>query len=294
MTYHGLEQPDGTVQATAVEFLRNEMEKGEADLWKSIKTKEKPLNFETGKPGELKVGGDKYKVVPNQEVQDYINRLGQSLVPDYQRALADSDPQKIHFQFRVVQKKGFNAGAYPTGMVIVHSEVFSVLENEAQLAAVLSHEIAHATQEHTYRQMEHNKKRRMALMLGSLAAAAFGLYAVGNILDIINTSMVRGYGRTLENQADRLSLHYMSGAGYDLREAPRVWKLVSKTGWGGPTFFWSSHDGASERRSFMMVTIRNSFSGVDFSALKKNENEYQRIAQLVKESDPKKKKSKTV
>ena len=289
MTYHGREQADGSVLATSVEFRRNEMEEGEFKLWKKMKVKEKVFNFESGKPGELKVGSDKYKVLPSQAVQDYVNRLGWSLVPDYQRTLPDSNPQKIHFQFRVIKAKGFNAWTYPTGMVVIHSDVFRVLENEAQLAAVLAHEIAHATQEHTYREMQHNKKRRTALKIGSLVAAGMGYYSISRILEMVRTAMVRGYGRTLENQSDRLALQYMADSGYDIREAPRVWKLVALTEGDGPTFYWSSHDSAAERRSFMMVTIRNSFSGLDLSSLNKNEDAFQRMVQLVKEADKKKK-----
>ena len=54
MTYHGREQADGTVLANTVEFRRNEMEKSEFDLWKSIKVKESSFSFESGKPGELR------------------------------------------------------------------------------------------------------------------------------------------------------------------------------------------------------------------------------------------------
>lgn len=289
MTYHGREQADGTVLASKVEFTHNEMEDAEFELWKKIKVRETPFNFEAHKPGELKVGPDKYKVLPNQEVQDYVNWLGQNLIPGYQKALPESSPQKINFQFRVVQQKSFNAACYPTGMIIIHSDVFNLLENEAQLAAVLAHEIAHATQEHTYRQMQHNKKRRTALAIGSIVAAGMGYYSISRILTMVNTAMVQGYGRTLENQSDRLALQYMADAGYDFREAPRVWKLVAITEGYGPTFYWSSHDNASERRSFMMVTIRNSFSGLNLSKFKKNEELFQRMAKLVKEADGKKK-----
>jgi len=289
MTYHGREQADGSVLATSVEFKQNEMEESEYKLWKKIKIKEKPFNFESGKPAELKVGSDKYKVLPSQAVQDYVNQLGWSLVPDYQRRLRDSHPQKINFQFRVIQAKSFNAATYPMGMIIIHSDVFRILENEAQLAAVLAHEIAHATQEHTFRRMQHNKKRRVALKIGSLVAAGMGYYSISRILEVVNTAMVQGYGRTLENQSDRLALQYMADAGYDIREAPRVWKLVAKTEGSGPTYYWSSHDSVAERRSFMMVTIRNSFSDLDLSRLKKNEDAFQRMVQSVKEADNKKK-----
>jgi Zn-dependent protease with chaperone function len=291
MTYEGKEQSDGTVLTSKVTFVKNEQEKGERALWKSLKIKEKPSNLIENKPGELKVGSDKYKVLPNQEVQDYVSRLGQSLIPAYQRNLPDGDPNKIPFKFVVIMRKGFNAAAYPNGVVIVHDDVFKLLENEAQLAAVLGHEIGHATQEHTYRQLQHNKKRRTALMIASLFATAMGFYAISNVLDLVNAAMVNGYSRTMENQADRIGLQYMTDAGYDPRESPRVWKLVSKKHGSMPTnFFWSSHDSNAERRSFQMLTIRNSLSNLDFSQLKKGGEEFQRIAELAYQANPKNKK----
>jgi predicted Zn-dependent protease len=233
-------------------------------------------------------------VLPNEEVQQYVNRLGQSLVPGYLKRMSDSNPQKIPFQFRVIKEKGFNAGALPNGLVIIHSDVFDVLENEAQLAAVIGHEIAHATQEHSYRENQHNKKRNAALLIGSLVARGMGYYSVNNLLTIVRTAMIQGYGRTLENQADRVGLQYMADAGYDPREAPRVWKLVTKQEGDQPTFYWSGHDSNSERRSFLMVTIKNGFSDRDFGALKKNEEQFQHMARLVKEAATMKRKMKVV
>jgi len=71
-----------------------------------------------------------------------------------------------------------------------------------------------------------------------------------------------------------------------------VWKLVSKKHGDMPTFFfWSSHDSKTERRSFQMLTIRNSFSSLDFSQLKKGDDEvFQRIVELAYEANPKNKK----
>jgi Zn-dependent protease with chaperone function len=295
MTYEGREQSDGTVLASFVEFVRNEKEKGEESLWKQLKVNEKPFNFDVGQPGELKVGGEKYKVLPNQEVQDYVARLGDSLIPEYQRSLPADDPQKIPFRFTVIVEKGFNAAAYPNGVVIINSGVFDVLENEAQLAAVVGHEIAHATQEHTYRRMQKHKKKRTALMIGALFAAGMGYGGIVDILQLTLAAMVNGHGRTMENQADRVGMEYMVAAGYDPRESPRVWKLVAKKhGDYGTNFFWSSHDSASERRSFQMVQIRNVFSGLDHSSLKKNEEQFQKIAVLVKDAAAKKRKIKVV
>jgi hypothetical protein len=293
MTYEGKEQPDGTVLTSKVTFVKNEQERGEKNLWKQLKVKEKSANFVEGKPGELKVGSAKYKVLPNEEVQAYINRIGQSLIPAYQRNLPDGDPNKIPFKFVVIMQKGFNAGAYPNGTVVVHDDDFQILENEAQLAAVLGHEIAHATQEHGFRQLEHNKKRRRALAIASLFAAGMGYYAISNIVDLVNAAMINGYGRTMENQADRVGLQYMTAAGYDPREAPRVWKLVTKKYGDMPTnFFWSNHDSNTERRSFEMLTIRNLFGDLDYGKLRKGDEEFKRIAALALDANPKNKKRK--
>ena len=293
MTYAGKEQPDGTVLVSKVTFVKNEMSKGEKNLWKKVEVKEKPANLLEGKPGELKVGGTKYKVLPNQEVQDYVNRIGQSLIPAYQKNLPEGDPNKIPFKFVVIMQKGFNAGAYPNGTIVIHDDVFQILENEAQLASIIGHEIAHATQEHSFRQLEHNKKRRRAILIASIFAAGMGYYGISNILDLVNAAMINGYSRTMENQADRIGLHYLVDAGYDPREAPRVWKLVAKKYGDSPTnFFWSSHDSKTERRSFEMLTIRNSFGDMDFSRLKKDEEVFQRMAALALEANPKNKKRK--
>jgi len=63
----------------------------------------------------------------------------------------------------LVDDKSFNASAYPNGVVVVHSGLFDVLENEAQLAFVLSHEMTHSIEKHVWREHEYHKKALMAL-----------------------------------------------------------------------------------------------------------------------------------
>lgn len=287
MTYKGQEQIDGTVLTSQVVFVRNERTSGENDLWKNFTIKETPAIG--AKPAELKVGGSKYKVLPNAEVQAYVERIGQSVVPAYQKELSAHDPNKIPFRFTVVMEKGFNAIAYPNGVVVVHDEVFQVLENEAQLAAVLAHEIAHATQEHTYRQREHNKSGRRALQTVSVIAAIAGDFTLSDSADSLLATMAYGYGRTLENQADRLGLQYMTAAGYDPREAPKVWKLLSKRS-SSNEYYWSSQDSNAERRSFQMLSIQSLFKGMNLDELKRSEAEYQPIAAAAYTANPKNKK----
>jgi Peptidase family M48/Domain of unknown function (DUF5666) len=269
-TFEGITKPDGTILASRIVFVKNELEKGEDGLWKSMKITERTPNFTTVEPGELKVSSvGKFKLLPNEDVQKYVNRIGQSLVPAYQKNLAEGDPQKINFRFYVIRDKDANAFALANGVVVINSGMITMLENEAQLAAVLAHEISHSTQEHTWRQMNKDKNKRTALLVGSLAASIFAP-GVGTMLDLINSAMVNGYSRRLEDQADRIGLEYMIAAGYDPREAPRVWKLMSKKNGDMPnTFFWSSHNTNAVRRSYLMVAIRDNYSQLNFSEMKK-------------------------
>jgi hypothetical protein len=297
MTYRGKEQVDGTVLASKVTFFRNEREKGEKDLWGTLEAREKPANFLEGKPGELRVGADKYKVLPNKEVQDYVERLGRLLVPAFQKAMSSNDPNKIPFHFVVVVEKEFNAYAYSNGTVVVNSGVFDVLENEAQLAAVLAHEIAHATQEHTYRQLQRNRQRPIEFAPRSRRGTEFYYSRRGmeydylrDELELVYFTRRNGYSLTLENQADRVGMEYLVDAGYDPREAPKVWKLaLQKFGDNNRDFFWSNHYSNSERRSFQMVTISTRFRDLDFSGLRTNEDEYKRMVQLAAGASAKKK-----
>lgn len=293
MTYEGTQQPDGTVAATRVVFMRNETAKDEAEMWDSLKTEFKAANLAEGKPGELKINKvGKFKLLMNEEVQKYVLNLGQSLIPAFQKNLPEGDPLKIPFRFFVIVDKSPNAFALPNGIVVVHSGLFNIVENEAQLAYILGHEIAHATQEHTLRQMNKDKKKRTALQIGSIAAMILGAYAVSDILDLTLAAMVNGYQRTLENQADRVGLDYMVAAGYDPREAPKVWQLMGKKYGSAPTnFFWSSHENHSTRRSFLMYQIRSNYSDSPLDQMNKgNAEEFQKISLKVAESAQKKKK----
>jgi len=169
--------------------------------------------------------------------------------------------------------------------------MFNMLENEAQLAAVMGHEISHAVQEHTWRQQQYHRKKLTALKIGAAIGSMWGGSSVTSLANMIEGAVRNGYSRSLENQADRIGLHYMLGSGYDIREAPRVWKVMTKAyGDQGTNLFWSSHDNNATRRSYLMAEIRSNYAGIDYSSLQKNDERYQKIAQLVKESTAKKKK----
>jgi len=129
MTYHGKrDRETGKIIAERIEFSSNDLDDGEARMWRSLKTTVTPA--QALKPGELKIDhAGKYKLLPDQGVQDYVASLGQRLIPAYQRDLAPDDPRKIPFQFHVVIDNSVNAFATPNGIVVVNSGMLELLEN---------------------------------------------------------------------------------------------------------------------------------------------------------------------
>jgi Peptidase family M48 len=293
MTYEGKrDRETGKILAERIEFSSNDLEDGEAKMWRSLKTSVKPA--QGLKPGELKVDKvGKFKLLPDQEVQAYVSALGQRLIPAFQRDLPADDPRRIPFQFHVVLDEQVNAFATPNGIVVVNSGLMEMLENEAQLAAVVGHEIAHATHEHTWRQQQYHKKKRIGIAIAGALASAYGMQSLADIANMVNGAIVNGHSRVLENQSDRIGLQYMVAAGFDPRQAPTVWKLMAKTnGVSATNFFWSSHDSAPTRRSYLMNELKNNYRDLDYGQLHLNTGEYARIKAAVIKANGKKKKIK--
>jgi hypothetical protein len=276
--YEGTRADDGSIRAQKMEFQHEEIESGEVKLRKHFDPKVKDPDYTALVPGELKMHWKTYKIVPSQEAQQYITRLGESLIPAHQRDMSPDDPLKIPFRFYLIQAKSFNATTYPNGVVIVHSGVFDVLENEAQLAFVLSHEVSHAIERHVWLEHEYHRKELIALR-------ASGAFVPGGLLvtNLLASGIANQYSRSLENQADRVGLEWMLAAGYDIREAPQSWKAVSrKKGDGIPNPFWDSHDNATTRRSYLMAELKNNYSDVDYTRLRKDSDDFHHVVGLVK------------
>jgi hypothetical protein len=256
--YEGSLDRDGSIHATRLELFQSGVAKTEQQLFRDSAPK---VNAD----GEISIRGTKYKLVPDAEAQSYVQRIGAQLVPQYyQHELSGGAARKEPFQFYLVANDNFNAHAFPNGIVLVNSGVFRVLTSEAQLAAVLGHEIAHATQEHSLREMEYRKKKGPD---GSEKG-----YAGGK-----NDPVDSGYSRILENQADRLGLEYMVAAGYDPREAPEVWKQVARSAEhkGG---YWDGQDDTTLRRSYLLAELNNNYSRDDYKSYTRDTEEYDILA----------------
>lgn len=260
MGYEGRRARDGSIVASKFEVFENDAGKGERRFWRDNAPKVNPN-------GEISIAGARYKLTPDAEAQSYLQRVGSKLVPGiYQRDLSGGAARRLSFQFYLVENRGFNAHAFPNGVVIVNKGVMRVLANEAQLAAVLGHEIAHTTHEHAIRDLQHSKGGGPANGEKGYTAASKG-DPPGN-----------GYSRSLENQADRMGLEYMVAAGYDAREAAEVWRQVASTP-GDTKSLWTSRDDSLSRRSYLLAELHNNYSRIDFQSYVRDCEEFDTLAE---------------
>ena len=276
--YEGVRQSDGSIKAQKIEFEHAEVEVSELRTRARFAARVIQPDYAHLQPGEIEMYRKVYRILPSQEAQEYINRLGNSLVPAHQKELPDSDPLKIRFRFFLVENEGFNAFTYPNGVVIVYAGVFRVLENEAELAFALSHEISHAVERHAWQQNEYFRNELIALRARGVSVPDRLLLA-----DLRASGFSSQYSRSLENQADRVGLEWMLAAGYDVREAPQSWAAVAakiRDLMNNP--FWSSRENYTGRRSYLMAELKNSYSDVDYSTLRKDSDEFHRVAEIVK------------
>ena len=141
----------------------------------------------------------------NPELQDYVSSVGQRLAKA-------SDRPTLEFTFTVLDTEDVNAFATAGGFVYVSRGILPYLGSEAELAAVLGHEIGHVTARHPSRQQTQG-------MLAGIASAATAILtrqpALGQLTDVAGAAVVRGYGRDMELEADRLGAEYLARTGYD-------------------------------------------------------------------------------
>ena len=149
-------------------------------------------------------------------LQDYVQRLGARLA-------ANSHRRNLVYRFTVVDSPDVNAFALPGGYIYVTRGILAHLNTEAELAAVLGHEIGHVTARHAVRQ---HGAATATNILGAVIAARAGFEGAGDIANIVGTAVIRGYGRQQELEADRLGAEYLARSGYDPRAMLRVIGLL--------------------------------------------------------------------
>ncbi len=146
-----------------------------------------------------------YGFYDDLELQQYVNRIGQTLAAKSHRA-------HLEFTFTVLDSPDINAFALPGGYIYITRGIMAYLDSEAELAGVLGHEIGHVTARHSVRQQA---GQFASDLLSILITAATGVETLGQLSQQLSTGLIRGYGREHELEADRLGAEYLHIAGYN-------------------------------------------------------------------------------
>jgi predicted Zn-dependent protease len=170
--------------------------------------------------GDVKIGREADPEILKQlgyydgpEIQNYVAQIGQRV--------ASTSDTRFSFQFKVVDQPNINAMALPGGFVYVTRGMLGELNDEAQLATILGHEMTHVNSRHGAKLMTKAMGAQIATLLGLGAAAATGggsaMAGVALISGHLANYWLLGYGREYEQEADEVGLRYAHTAGYDPR-----------------------------------------------------------------------------
>ncbi len=198
-------------------------------------------------------------LVENRKAREYLSGLGQRLVEGIPKGPFD-------FNFHLVKSAAVNAFATPGGHVYVNTGLVNLAANEAQLASVLAHEIAHINARHIAQMIERSQKVNVAALAAMIAGAFLGgsgelsAAAIGFSLAGAATINLK-YSRGQEEEADRLGLAYLVAAGYnsqaalDFLRSMRRYEFYSNS---VPSYFLT-HPGIENRIRYLDSLIQTRF-----------------------------------
>ena len=185
-----------------------------------------------------------------------VKRVGQNLataVTNYLNANGmAADVQNFQWTFNLVQNNQVNAWCMPGGLICVYEGLLPVTQNEASLAIVLGHEIAHAVARHSAEQMSTQIKQQYGLQIGTAVAGAMGMGA--NTQSIVQAIVAQGfnfknlkYSRNHESEADHMGLIFAAMAGYDPQVAVNFWQRMAANSSSQTAEFLSDHPSDATR-----------------------------------------------
>jgi predicted Zn-dependent protease len=160
-------------------------------------------------------------LVKNPALQKYVNQVGRWVASQSERA-------NLHWRFGVIESEDINAFAAPGGYVLLTQGLYRKLENEAQLAGVLAHEIAHINQKHQLKVLQKQQLLNIGAEFLNKRVAKNNQLAtqvIGNGAEI----SARSLDKNAEYEADRLGITYATRAGYEPLALAEVLQMLDQT-----------------------------------------------------------------
>jgi len=161
----------------------------------------------TGRNEDKKIR-EQYGSYDNPALQRYVNDIGQRLAKASHRA-------GLQYQFLVVDSPQVNAFALPGGYIYITRGILAYLNSEAELAAVLGHEIGHVTARHSVQQLSAATAANVGASVLQIFVPQMRSGGGDMLINTLGGALLSGYGREHELEADRLGAEYLARTGYD-------------------------------------------------------------------------------
>lgn len=151
---------------------------------------------------------EEYGAYENPRLQHYVQSVGERLAANSHRA-------NLVYRFTVIDSETVNAFALPGGYIYISRGLLALLNSEAELAAVLGHEIGHVTARHSVRQYTAQQAAGIGYTIGAILLPELRGAGARNVASLLSGAIIRGYGRDHELEADGLGAEYLARSGYD-------------------------------------------------------------------------------
>lgn len=268
----------------------------------------------TGRTQHLLVDDQQVLSLSNQQYQEYmksakvstdaantamVKRVGQKLanaVVSYLNTNGmGAEVANYKWEFNLVQDKGVNAFCMPGGKIVVYEGLLPVTRDEASLAIVLGHEIAHAVAKHSAERMSNQVKQQYGTqLLGAVAQGAgvsSGVQQLGSLAMGVGSQLfTSGFSRKQENEADYLGLIFAAMAGYDPSVAIAFWQRMSASTGGGSASLFSDHPSDESRIKKIkgwMPEARKYYTGNSGTAVAQSKKSTSQTAKTIRISSKK-------
>ena len=219
----------------------------------------------TGRKQNLLVSDEQVLSLSNQQYQEYmksakistnatqtamVKRVGQNLanaVVSYLNANGlGAEVSQYKWEFNLVQDKQVNAFCMPGGKIVVYEGILPVTQDEASLAIVLGHEIAHAVAKHSAERLSNAYKQQYGMQILGAVAQGAGVSSTitqlgTQVLGVGAQAWSSGFSRKQESEADHMGLIFAAMAGYDPQVAVNFWQRMSSATGGGSSSISSDH-----------------------------------------------------
>lgn len=215
--------------------------------------------------------------IPSSDIRNYISDIGMTLARVSERT-------DLPWEFTCVDSAVINAFALPGGKVFMSRGLLAQLDNEAQLAGVLGHEIGHITAQHIGQQMSHAMGLQVVLAGLSVASSRSNnewVKVLGVGAQTGGSVYLLKFGRDQESEADALGMRYMSRVGYNPAAQMQVMQILQKASQGGgrqPEFL-STHPYPETRIARIEQALRTEYS--DYENLNKYAFHHERFKSYV-------------